>query len=327
MLYLSGLDIRKCMTADAAMDAVEDALAIQESGDFEMPDRLAMACGDAGQQLLLMPCRTDAALATKLVSVFPTNHDVGKAVIQGLVVYCDPHSGEILALMEGSTLTAMRTGAVSGVSIRHLASAGATTLAVVGCGVQAFDQVLSACAARPIEKILLFSKPVDSVHALIRKLLGVLPGVEISAAHSIDDLMRECQILITATTARSPVLPNDPTLFENKHCIAIGSFEPTVREYPDAIFARTATVWVDTLHARTESGEIAIPLANGALRTDQIITLGTQIASSAPPDRGEFGTTFFKSVGMALLDLRVAQMIYTRAKSNGLGVELQGSSG
>jgi ornithine cyclodeaminase/alanine dehydrogenase-like protein (mu-crystallin family) len=322
MLYLSGQDIRKCMTADVAMDAVEDALAIQESGNFQMPDRLAMACGDSGEQLLLMPSRTDSALATKLVSVFPKNREAGKAVIQGLVVYCDPGSGEILALMEGSTLTAMRTGAVSGVSIRHLATESATTLAVVGCGVQAFDQVLFACAARPIERVLLLSKPADSVQALIPKLLDALPGVEISAAHSMDDLMRQSQILITATTARSPVLPNDPPLFENKHCIAIGSFEPSVREYPDAVFARTRRVWVDTPHAQVESGEIAIPLETGVLRGDQLMTLGAQIASSSPLDRGEFGCTFFKSVGMALFDLTVAQAIYAQAKSHGLGMEL-----
>jgi len=323
MLYLNGQDIRKCLTANAAMGAVEDALAIQESGRFEMPDRLAMACGSSGEQLLLMPSRTDSALATKLVSVFPQNHKIGKAVIQGLVVYCDPQSGEILALMDGSTLTAMRTGAVSGVSIRHLAAQSASTLGVVGCGVQAFDQVLHACAARPIEKVLLLSKLQESVLDLRQKLLGVLPDVEIVAARSMDELMRESHIVITSTTARSPLFADDPSQFENKHCIAIGSFEDTVREYPDAIFARTAKVWVDTPHAQVESGELAIPLTSGVLKEEQISTLGAQIASAAPADRGEFGSTFFKSVGMALFDLRVAQAIYSRATSSGLGVELE----
>ncbi len=86
---------------------------------------------------------------------------------------------------------------------------------------------------------------------------------------------------------------------------------------------RAAKVWVDTPHAQVESGELAIPLTSGVLKEEQISTLGAQIASAAPADRGEFGSTFFKSVGMALFDLRVAQAIYSRATSSGLGVELE----
>ncbi|MBC8404418.1 MAG: ornithine cyclodeaminase family protein [Planctomycetes bacterium] len=322
MLYLSGSDIRKCLSCNAAMDAVEVALDIQERGTFQMPDRLAMSCGDAGEQLLLMPSRTESALATKLVSVFPKNRDVGKAVIQGLVVYCDPNTGEILALMDGSTLTAMRTGAVSGVSIRHLAAENTSTLGLIGCGVQAYDQVLHACAARPIERVLLLDRSPASVQALTDKLSGALPTIEITAAPSLSALTRESQILITATTARTPVFPNDPALFENKHCIAIGSFEPTVREYPDAIFSRTSKVWVDAPHAQVESGELAIPIADGILQAEQIMTLGAQIASQSAPELGEFDCTFFKSVGMALFDLQTAQVVFAKARAAGLGVVL-----
>ncbi len=314
MLFLDGAAIRRCLDPLAAMQVVEDALAIQESEQFTMPERMAMPCGGEGNQLLLMPCRTEAALATKLVSVFPGNRAHGKAAIQGIVILNDVQTGEVLALLEGSTLTAMRTGAVSGVSVRHLAPAGADTLGIIGCGVQALDQVLHACAARPLTRVFLHSRSVSSCQDLAARLADRLPQVELIVADSLEQLLAESQIILTATTAREPVLPNDPAVFEGKHCIAIGSFEPEVREYPDAIFARTEQVWVDTPHAVAESGELAIPLQRRLLQPHQIQTLGAQIASGRPPDRGRYGTTFFKSVGMALFDLQTARAIYESAQ-------------
>lgn len=323
MLFLSGSEIRACLSCDAAMGAVEEALAIQEGGEFEMPERLNMSCGGEGNTLLLMPCRTGEALATKLVSVFPANRDRGLPAIDGLVVLNDPKTGQVLALLDGKTLTALRTGAVTGVSVRHLAPEGAQTLGLVGCGVQGFDQVRHVCAARPIREVFLHDQSMPARDALVQRLSAELPEVAVRPAQSVDAMMAECQVLVTATSAREPVLPDEPSLFEGKHCVAIGSFEPGVREYPDAIFSRTAKVWVDTPHAVAESGELGLPLAGGLLQEAQIESLGAFIAAGTPPDRGEFGTTFFKSVGMALFDLQTARVVHDAARRGGLGIELE----
>lgn len=306
------------------MSAVQSALAIQESGDFIMPERLNMNCGAGdNNKLLLMPCKTDRALACKLVSVFPANPSLGRPAIDGLMVLNDPRTAEVLAVMDGKAITALRTGAVTGLSARYLAPASAHTLGMVGCGAMAFDQVRHVCAASSIHKVLLHSRSEASCKSLREKLSIELPDVEVTVAGSIESLMNECQVLVTATTAREPVLPDDPQLYEGKHCVAIGSFEPSVREYPDAIFKRTANVWVDTPHAMVESGELAIPLQNGILKAEQIQNLGVLIASGATPNRGEFGTTFLKSVGMALFDLQIALAVYHAAHRDGLGTELE----
>ncbi|MFT7669374.1 MAG: ornithine cyclodeaminase/alanine dehydrogenase-like protein (mu-crystallin family) [Planctomycetota bacterium] len=322
MLYLKAADVRACLQPEAAMDSVEEALAIAEEGNFEMPMRLNMDCGGQGNILLLMPCKTDAALATKLISVYPGNRGRGLAAINGLVVLNCPKTGEVLAILDGQTVTAIRTGAVTGVSVRHLAPPGARVLGLVGCGIQAFDQVRHACAAADFDRVLLFSRSQSSADQLQNRLAVELPQVDVSVASSIESLMANCQVLITASSARQPILPNDPKLYEGKHCVAMGSFEPTVREYPDAIFERTAKVWVDTPHAVVESGELAIPLAADRLQREQIETLGALIAGGDEPQRGEFGTTFFKSVGMALFDLQAASAIYSVARRKGLGLEL-----
>ncbi len=322
MLFLTGAEIRRCLAPDAALAAIEQALAIQEEGEYTSPDRLHMNCGGDGDTLLLMPCLTREALSTKLVSVFPRNSDHGRPVIDGLVVLSDPRTGEIQALMDGKTVTALRTGAVTGVSIRHLAPKGAETLGLVGCGVQAFDQARHACAAHPLRRLLLYGRSKERRDLLLERLTQELPGIEVRGADSIEAMMDQSQVVITATTAREPVLPDDPTLFEGKHCIAMGSFEAGVREYPDAVFERVAGVWVDTPLAMEESGELATPLERGLIDREQVETLGALIARGGSPDRGEHGTTFFKSVGTALFDLQAAKSIHERARELGLGIEL-----
>lgn len=322
MLFLSAADVRACLPCELALTVVEEALAIQESGDFQMPDRLNVPCGGEGNILLLMPCKTESALATKLVTVFPGNRERNLPAIDGLVVLNDPHTGAVLAIMDGKSVTAIRTGAVTGVSVQHLAPPDASGLGLIGCGVQAFDQVRHACAVRPIERVWLHSRNPSSVESLRARLAVELPQVEVRGARSIEEMMHASQILITSTSAREPVLPDDPSLFEGKHCVAIGSFEADVREYPDAIFRRTAKVWVDTPHAQVESGELSQPLSSGLLQPQQIETLGAHIASGVAPDRGQYGTTFFKSVGMALFDLQTAGAVYDIARKNKIGTEL-----
>ena len=211
---------------------------------------------------------------------------------------------------------------MTGVSIRYLAKNDSVSVGLVGCGAQGFFQLLYACAARPIQRIALFDRYQGAVPPMIEKLDKALPGIEVTVAPSAEALVRASEIVITATTAKEPVFPDDPTLFQGKHLVAIGSFQPEVREYPDAVFARTARVWVDTRFATEESGELLIPLQQGILREEQLDTLGHLILSGQEPDRGMYGTTFFKTVGMALLDLTTIQVAYQKALQSGLGTRL-----
>jgi ornithine cyclodeaminase/alanine dehydrogenase-like protein (mu-crystallin family) len=321
MLFMNANDIMRALPLEAVMDCVEEALRIYEAQTYEMPDRLAVDCGE-DNVLLLMPSVAKGYWATKLVTVFPGNRILGKPVIDGLVALGDQATGEILALMDGKTITAMRTGAVTGTSIRHLARRDAVSVGLVGCGVQGYYQLLYACAARAIRQITLYDISVAAISSLAAKLGRSLPGVEVRVAESTAELAQVSDILITATTARVPVFPDDPELFRGKHCVAIGSFEPEVREYPDALFSLVEKVWIDIDFAVEESGELMIPLQQGSLREGQLETLGHFIQSGQPPARGPSGTTFFKTVGMALFDLTTARLAYANAMANGLGTQL-----
>ena len=321
MLYLNADEIMLALTLDEVMGCVEEALYVYETQAYEMPDRLAVDCGE-NNLLLLMPSVARGHWATKLVTVFPGNAARGKPVIDGLVALGDRATGEILALMDGKAVTAMRTGAVTGTSIRHLAREDATSVGLAGCGVQGYTQVLYACAARAIRRVALYDISPAASASLAARLAAALPGIEIRVVPSAAELARASEILITATTARQPVFPDDPALFAGKHCVAIGSFEPDVREYPDALFSLLAKAWIDIDFAVEESGELMVPLREGVLRADQLETLGHFIQSGAKPDRGAHGTTFFKTVGMALFDLTTAQLAHRNAVQKGLGTIL-----
>ena len=321
MRYLNARETMRALPQEGVMDAVEQALCTYEARTYVMPDRMAVDCGE-GNLLLLMPCVAMGNLSTKLVTVYPGNKARTRPVIEGLVVLSDQSTGEILALLDGKTVTAMRTGAVTGVSIRHLARADARTVGLVGCGVQGYYQLLYACAAREIERVTLFDAVAAAIPPLIERLRSALPGMPIEVAESAAALLRASDIVITATTARQPVLPDEAGLFEGKHCVAIGSFQPEVREYPDSLFSRVARVWVDIDFAKEESGELIIPMRHGLLREEQIETLGHFILSGRGPERGTYGTTFFKTVGMALFDLTAARLAYANAMGQGLGTEL-----
>jgi ornithine cyclodeaminase len=321
MLYLNAQDLMAALSFEGVMGAVEEALRLYESKQFVMPDRMSVDCG-GGNLFLLMPSVAADRIATKLVTVYPGNRARGRPVIDGIVVLSDRATGEVLALMDGKTVTAMRTGAVTGLSIRYLAQPGARTAGLVGCGVQGYYQLMYACTAREIDRISLFDVDPAAIPPMVDKLRAALPGIAIETAASAAEVLAESEIVITATTAREPVFPDDPALFEGKHLVAIGSFEPEVREYPDAAMRVVKRVWIDTDYALEESGELIIPLREGLLREDQLETLGHFILSGRPPERGAYGTTMFKTVGMALFDLTTARLAYASARERDLGTEL-----
>lgn len=321
MLYLNSQSIISAVTCDQMMDAVEQALAIYEAKDYIMPERMNVPCGD-GNILLLMPCIAGEYMVTKVLTLYPGNRAIEKPVIQATVMLADSRTGSPLATLDGGAITAMRTGAVCGSSIRHIAKTEADSIGLVGCGVQGFYQLKYACAARKIQKIALFDRSHTNATSLAGKLKFEYPEIEIMVAGSVEELVVAADIVVTATTARTPVFPDKKELFAGKHFIAVGSFEPDVREYPDAVFSQTSQVCVDINYAKEESGEILVPLRENLLKEDQIVTLGQLIRSGEKPDRGKTGTTFFKTVGMALFDLAAARLVYECAVERGIGTVL-----
>jgi ornithine cyclodeaminase/alanine dehydrogenase-like protein (mu-crystallin family) len=318
MIILDQKQILESVTLNEVMDSVEEALRTYESGNFEMPLRMVVPLGNENK-LLLMPCMAQSKFSTKVITLFPNNRDKGMPTIDGLVLYNCPETGKVLAIMDGKTITALRTAAVTGVSIRHLADEQYSSVGLIGCGVQGYYQLLFAAAATRIERVNLFDTFNNRLEDFKKKLHEQLPEVEIKVATSADEVVLDSEIVITATTSTKPVISDNPSLFINKHLVAIGSYQPHVRELPDAVFNIVEQVYLDTEMALKESGEVIIPLEKGLIKKEQMKNLGSVIVKKEKPDRGKHGTTLMKSVGMALFDLMTAQLVYKNAEKKKLG--------
>jgi ornithine cyclodeaminase/alanine dehydrogenase-like protein (mu-crystallin family) len=318
MLCLSEKDLLEAVTPDEIIGAVTDAMTLTETGDCLLPDRMHVE--QDGNTLLLMPSFAGGSFGTKLVSVFPGNRDKNVPVVIGTMVLNNGETGEPLAIMNGTVLTALRTGAVGAVGIKYLTPASLKTAGVLGAGVQGVNQALFCTYVRDLKDVFIYDPDNTRVEEAVQKLSHQRPGVNFHPSQSAEELIDLSGAIIAATTASQPVLPDNEELLAGKTYVGIGSFRPQMREFPRALFNLVEQIFVDTHHAASESGDLLVPLENGWIKKDQIQTIGKYITDGAPALEAE--TQFFKSVGMALFDLLTAQLIYKRALEKGLGHEV-----
>ena len=320
MLYLNKKNIHQAVSRKELLDGVEQALCLQEVGEFTMPQRFHLDRGE--NTLLIMPCLTESFYGTKLVTIFPNNTKQNLPSIDAVMVLNSAKTGEVLAILDGQTLTALRTGAVGGVGIRHTCKPGTERLGIVGTGVQGFHQAIFAASACPLKEIRVIGRKKKNVAKLVEMLTAALPEIRVLAATSIESLLQSSQVIITATSSSEPVLPNDKELLKGLHFIGIGSYKSTMREFPEALFQLASQVFVDTLHATNESGDLIVPLSEGWINLEQVRPLGQLLINKQIETMPHGETTIFKSVGLALLDACIAGLIYESALKKGLGQQL-----
>jgi ornithine cyclodeaminase/alanine dehydrogenase-like protein (mu-crystallin family) len=270
-----------------------------------------------------MPCFAPGALLTKILSFFPENYKKGKPTLDGVILWKDPDSGEILAIMDAKKITALRTGAAGGLAVSYLSNLGSKTLGIVGAGMQGLYLALFASATRDIEHIYLYDtyrKEAGSFAGNLEKMLG--RSILCTLCDDASELLKNSEIVITATTSMTPVLPNDSVLLANKCFVGVGSYSPSMREYPAAIWNVVDTVYVDLEYAMKESGDLSQPLEEGSLKRERVKKIGSLIGGPViPPPEGK--SNFFKTVGMSLVDLTTAAVIYKNALERGIGQRIQ----
>ena len=280
------------------MDQIEEAYRIFGKGEF------------------YMPCYTKEVIGTKILSIFPDNASLGLPSIDGIMYLNDYKTGRPLAVMDGQAVTAWRTGAVGGVGIRQLSRKDCPTVGIVGAGVQGFYQALYACAARPIHTVYVYNHSARDLTEYLTRLEKAIdnPAVKVVQCKTVEELVRASEIIFTTTPAKEPVLPNDKEMLRGKCIIAIGSYTPDMREILDAIWNLVERVYIELPYACEESGDLSQPLAEGRLKKEQTVLMSDYLAEDPREitDTGE--TTYFKSVGMGLFDVCVAQKILEMTK-------------
>ncbi|MDX2443921.1 MAG: ornithine cyclodeaminase family protein [Bacteroidales bacterium] len=318
MLILNSNDLDVLMSYDEMVNCMEEALILQEKGGYILPPRMHVDEGE--DTLLLMPAKAGEKMATKLVSVFPGNSKLDLPPIMGTVIYNNGNTGEPLALINGSKLTALRTAAVSGVAMRHLSEKNTNSVGIFGTGTQGTWHALFACSQLNLTTLNVFDPDENRIAQLTEVIQREFPGTNVNAASCPGDLVRNSDLIITTTTSNTPVIKNDKELFESKIFIGVGSYKPSMREFPDALFSKLEQVFVDTPMALKESGDILTPLNNGLVDEKDIYSIGKLLTGEVK--LADNKSRFFKSVGVALFDLFAADLFYNKAKESGIGQEV-----
>jgi alanine dehydrogenase len=294
------------------LDAIEAAYRDVAAGRDRSPVRTRVALPDG--DLLLMPGvrEGEAGTSVKLVTVKPGNAQRGLPTIHAVVIWLDGRSGEPRAVLDGGTVTAMRTGAASGVATRLLARPDAEVLALVGAGAQAAWQVRAVLAARPIRELRVYAPGSASRTAFavaMREELG--SGVRVVVAESAEAAVRGAQVICCVTTATQPVFEAE-WVDAGAHVNGIGAYRLDMVELPPQLFGRSAMVAVDARAAALEeAGDLVAALNAGLLRPDGFVELGSVEADWAQR-RDPEAITVFKSVGLAIQDLAAAGLVVTR---------------
>lgn len=314
MIFLGKEEIEKLVDPNEIMDQIEEAYRIFGADAYYMPPRPVIE--HENKSLIYMPCFTDEIIGTKMLTIFPDNAKLGLPSLDGLVILNDRTTGAPLAILDGQAVTAWRTGAVGGVGIRHLSRKDARTVGIVGAGAQGFHQAVYACAARKIETVYIWNHSDRDLTDFISRLKKTIadPAVDVVQCKTVEELVKASDIICTATPSEEPVLPDDRELLEGKCIIAIGSYTPKMREIPDAIWDLVDKVYIELPYACEESGDLSQPLAEGRLTMDRVVLMDKFLASGADKDEIAKKTTYFKSVGMGLFDVCVAQKLLEKAK-------------
>jgi ornithine cyclodeaminase len=306
----------------AAIDAQRRAFVALATGQADLPSRTPVAVPAEDAVTLFMPARVAGDLGAKIVSVYPRNPARGLPLIHGVVVLIDAGTGRPTAVMDASYLTALRTGAVSGLATDLLASPEARTAAILGAGPQAATQLLAVCAVRPIRQVWVFSRDPGHVAAFIARLQPEVPA-QLLAAASATEAVRDADVVCAATTSATPVF-DGRVLRAGAHVNGVGSYTLDVQEVDTETVRRAGRVFVDCRAAAlAEAGDVVLPLRAGVIAEAELVELGAVAAGQCPGRTAGDQITFFKSVGIAVQDVAIGAEVLRRARESGLGTEIE----
>ena len=328
-LLLDSDNVRANAPLPAVIDAVEAAFGAYERGDAQMPAKsyidLPQYNGDFRSMPAYLSVDADApeaaasedwdAAGIKWVNVHTDNADRGLPTVLGTMIYSDPETAFPLSIMDGRELTMLRTGAAAAVATDHLAVEDATSLGIVGAGVQSYTQLDAIAAVRPIEEVVIADRNAERVADFIAHFedrFDVRAG-EISEAAA-------CDVLSTVTPVESPIVDR-ADVGEHTHINAIGADAAGKHELSDEILLDAKLV-IDDYEQTTHSGEINVPYSAGTLTDSDIYgALGEIVVGDKAGREAADGITVFDSTGLAIQDVAAARVVYTAASEAGNGTE------
>lgn len=303
------------------IELMADALSALARGEVHQPLRTIVRPPDARGLLGLMPAYRSGergAFGLKAICVFPENPAQDKDAHQGAVTLFSRDTGELLALMNASEITAIRTAAVSAVATRLLARENTQQLGIIGAGVQARTHLKALACVRPIQHARVAARNINHAEQLVREMQPHVP-FPIEAVQKNEDAVRNADLIVTATSSLEPVINKD-WISEGAHVNAIGTHSPGSREIDSATMA-VARIFVDRREsALNESGDYLLAAKEGLIGPENILgEIGELVIGTKQGRTSEDEITLFKSLGLAIEDVVCAAYLYEQAQSQSVG--------
>jgi len=323
---LSKVNVAELLTMQDALNYVEDAYRQLTLGKALVPQRIAITDPAPGLTLI-MPGIIGGemnALATKIVSVYKQNPEkYNLPTVLAKIMVQDINTGDIVGIMEGGLITAIRTGAATGVSVKYLARKDSSVMGIYGAGVQARKQVVAVYWGlnQKLEKCIVYDLKRDTAEEFKNEIEKEL-GIEVKIASSGDELLENTDIIVAATTSTTPLFSGE-MITDGTHISSIGAHAPEARELDSKIIKRASLLVAGLKDAcLAEAGDYIIPINEGIIKEDDIISIGDIITGKETGRGSDLDITIFKSVGISAQDVAVAKLVYDRALKEGIGQDI-----
>lgn len=311
---LSLAEVKQSITMSEAISSMERTFIQLAQQKAHLPLRTAIPVGANGLTLT-MPAYLpeEKILGLKVVSVFPDNVQHNKPSINGTILLLDATTGEPLMLMDAGYLTALRTGAISGLATKYFSQDLPSTVTIVGAGIQAITQLEAVAAVRQIEQVFVWSRHLESAQKFAKEM-GAFYNIQ--ACEHLSSALKKSDIICTATASTEPLV-HLKDLQPHVHINAIGSHHPSMQEISGEVLQKGVVI-VDQIEAvMKEAGEIINAIEQQKIKKESIIEIGSWLLKKGPHVQKQL--TVFKSVGLAIQDLGVAQVVYQNALKMNLG--------
>jgi len=310
VLILAKREIQELFSIGEALKAVEYAFKLKAGGRVVMPPKLYLNLPQYQGDFRAMPAYIDGMAGVKWVCGYPNNSRYNLPSVMATIILCDPKTGCPLAIMDGTYITTLRTGAAGGVAVKYLARRDSSSIGMVGAGVQARAQLLAISEVLPrIEEVKVFDLRKDTSLKYAEEV-GTELNMNIRPVESIEEAT-EADIVVTTTPSREPIVKRH-YIRPGTHINAIGADAKGKQEL-DADLSASAKVVIDDIEQASHSGEINVPLSKGLIKVEEIYgTLGEVVAGMKTGRENDEEITIFDSTGLAIQDIICAKLVYQK---------------
>lgn len=316
-------EVIKLLPMNECIEVMEQVLTALSSGEAILPLRTSLRMPDQSS-LTLMPSylKNIQSVGVKVISVFPQNHGTQYDAHQGVVLVFETDHGLLQAIVDATSVTAIRTPAVSGVATRLLARQDASDLALIGAGTQAQGHLEAMLQVRKIKRVRVWSLPMEQAHEFARRESSRLK-INIEVMETARQAVEGAEIICTTTPAKEPILKGE-WIAPGAHINAVGSSVSTTRELDTAAVVKSR-LFVDRRESTlNEAGDFLFPKKEGAIGDDHILgELGEILTGRVQGRKTEQEITLFKSLGLAIEDLASAHYVHAKAVKLNMGIEVE----